>query len=114
MRTLLFIVFLLPVACFSQMINDSTYKASNGKVYASGQNVKLGLGSGDDGSFKYIQPVGIKDGKASSDFAAQTVKVWRVRNIKRKEIDVVYGMFTSNKVTYTIKIEAALLAKELQ
>lgn len=115
MKKIIFLIILFaPVFGFSQMLNDSTYKATNGKVYISGQDVKLGLGSAEDGSFKYIQPVGVKDGKASSDFAAQTVKMWRVRKIKRKEIDVVYGMFTSNKIVYTVKLEAAILAKELQ
>ncbi len=115
MRKFTFLIILCsPIYCFSQMINDSTYKASTGKIYSTGQEVKLGLGSADDGSFKYIEPINSKGAKASADFAAQTVKLWRVKKVKAKDIDVVCGLFTINKKVYNIKIDAALLAKELQ
>lgn len=108
------ILLVLPVFGFSQMINDSTYKAASGQVFTNGQQVKIGLGSRDDGSFKYIEHVNAKGEKVSSDFAAQPVRLWSVKKIKSKDTDVVYGFFTNNKKVYSIKIEAALLAKELQ
>ena len=108
------ILMVLPVFGFSQMVNDSTYKATTGQVYTNGQQVKIGLGSRDDGSFKYIEHVNAKGEKVSSDFAAQPVRLWSVRKIKSKDTDVVYGFFTNNKKVYSIKLEAALLAKELQ
>ncbi|MDB5247008.1 MAG: hypothetical protein JWQ40_1402 [Segetibacter sp.] len=109
-----FLLIFLPLCGFSQMINDSTYKATNGITFTSGQQVKIGLGSRDDGSFKYIEPVTLRGEKVSSDFAAQPVRIWSVRKLKSKETDVVYGFFTTNKNVYRIKIDAALLAKELQ
>lgn len=104
----------LPVLGFSQMMNDSSYKATTGQVFTNGQQVKLGLGSRDDGSFRYIEHVNTKGEKVSADFAAQPVKLWSVRKIQNKDTDVVYGYFTSNKKVYSIRIDAALLAKELQ
>lgn len=109
-----FIFVILPVFGFSQMINDSTYKATTGHIFTNGQQVKIGLGSRDDGSFKYIENVNSKGDKVSSDFAAQAVRLWSVRKLKSKDTDVVYGFFTSNKKVYSIKLDAALLAKELQ
>ncbi len=50
----------LPASGFSQMINDSTYKSTTGQVYTNGQQVKIGLGSRDDGSSKCIEPVNVK------------------------------------------------------
>ena len=115
MKKLTAIILLgLPVFGFSQMINDSTYKATTGQIFTNGQQVKIGLGSRDDGSFKYIEHVNAKGEKVSSDFAAQPVKIWSVRKLKSKDTDVVYGFFTNNKKVYSIKIDAALLAKELQ
>lgn len=108
------ILFALPAVGFSQMINDSTYKSTTGQVFTNGQQVKIGLGSREDGSFKYVEHVNAKGEKVTSDFAAQTVRLWSVRKLKSKDIDVVYGFFTSNKKVYSIKLDAALLAKELQ
>jgi hypothetical protein len=108
------LLLILPAFGFSQMMNDSTYKATSGQVFTNGQQVKIGLGSRDDGSFRYIEHVNAKGEKVSADFAAQPVKLWSVRKLKSKDTDVVYGFFTSNKKVYTIKIDAALLAKELQ
>jgi hypothetical protein len=108
------VILIFPVFGFSQMINDSTYKATSGQVFANGKQVKIGLGSRDDGSFRYVEHVNSKGEKVSADFAAQAVRLWSVRKIKNKDIDVVYGFFTSNKKVYSIRIEAALLAKELQ
>lgn len=107
-------LLILPVFAFSQMINDSTYKATSGQVFTKGQQIKIGLGSRDDGSFRYIEHVNAKGEKVSSDFAAQPVKLWSVRKLKSKDTDVVFGFFTSNKKVYSIKLDAALLAKELQ
>lgn len=115
MKKLTVIILLgLPGFSFSQMINDSTYKATTGQIFTNGQQVKIGLGSRDDGSFRYIEHVKEKSEKVSSDFAAQPVKLWSVRKLKSKETDVVYGFFTNNKKVYSIKLDAALLAKELQ
>ena len=108
------ILSILPAYGFSQMLNDSTYKATTGQVFTNGQQVKIGLGSREDGSFKYIEHLNAKGEKVSSDFAAQPVRLWSVRKMKSKDTDVVYGFFTNNKKVYSIKIDAALLAKELQ
>lgn len=108
------LLFFSPLIGFSQMLNDSTYKASTGQVFTNGQEVKIGLGSREDGSFKYIEHVPSKGDKVSSDFAAQTVRLWRIKKIKSKDSDVVYGFFTNNAKVYRIRIDAALLAKELQ
>src|SRR3978361_1034037 len=98
MKKLTAIILLgLPVFGFSQMINDSTYKATTGQTFTNGQQVKIGLGSRDAGSFKYIEHVNAKGEKVSSDFAAQPVRLWSIRKLKSKDTDVVYAFFTSNK-----------------
>ena len=112
LTALIFVV--LPAFGFSQMVNDSTYKSTSGQVFTAGQQVKIGLGSREDGSLKYIEHVNGQGEKVSSDFAAQQVRLWSVRKLKSKDTDVVFGFFTNNKKVYSIKLDAALLSKELQ
>lgn len=114
MKILLLAAFLfLAEVANCQMLDDSTYKSNNGKIFTNGQEITLGLGSSERGGFKYIENA-VSGMKLSSDYAGQKVKIWKVRNIKKGDINVSYLVFQVNKDLYAIKTEAALLAKEIE
>src|SRR5882757_6227918 len=59
MKKTLFLLLLLPIVSFAQILGLgkklAEYKASNGKTYHIGDTIKLGQGSAPNGTFRYVQ-----------------------------------------------------------
>ena len=88
------------------------YKASNGITYHEGDKVKLGLGSGLNGTFAYIKSSGLMDNNqtAPSNYSNTTVVVKKIKEYNSKTYLAVVAQGMMN---YMIDIDGAIASCEI-
>ncbi|MEO6850201.1 MAG: SHOCT domain-containing protein [Mucilaginibacter sp.] len=125
MKKLLLIIMLLsPIAGYSQTLKE--YKASNGKTYHPDDTVKVGLGSMQDGSFKYVlinqllpgppDPRRSNGMSAHKDMSGSGFVIKKIRNSKQfasGQEKVVFTVRTGGLPTCDIWIEEAIASCEV-
>jgi hypothetical protein len=117
-------VFITLTATAQKSKDDSTYVSHNGTTFKVGQTLTLGLGTRDNGEFKYIVSINILDlpnieSHLKANFSTQKVTITRIKrfqpNWMKKDADpTIYLVFKYGIEKYGINIESALLAKEVQ
>ena len=119
-----FLVLTGPFASAQKAV-DSVYVSNNGTKFKVGQKLTLGLGTGTDGDFKYIQCfdlLGLPE--PNKPLGAQyATKQVTISKIKRKKaamfgkgdvtVYLMFPSFTTGGVNFGINVEPALLAKEI-
>lgn len=102
--------------CFGQRLTE--YKASNGITYKEGDTIKLGMGSGNRGSFVYLQIGGWMAGSATpigSNYNGLNVIVAKIKKFTFKGAEkVVFSVKGGNITNYILIIEDAISVCEIK
>jgi len=103
--------------CFGQKVNE--YKASNGITYTTGDVVKLGMGSGNNGGFNYVYSaiLGGVDlrSTASSGYSntTPTIKKLKFLNVGTGNKKMFFAIALTSINTYMVDIESAIQSCEV-
>jgi len=113
---LLFSFLLAAVNCFAQ--NLKAYKASNGITYKVGDTLKLGKGSGENGTFLFFQLGGWKNSDpkyfGERDYADSGVLIKRIKMHQlRGNPKMVFTVGGGNIINYTVRVEEAIESCEV-
>jgi len=123
-KIILALLCIAPFAAFSQTLKE--YKASNGKTYHPGDTVRVGLGSIQDGSFKYVlinqllpgppDPRRSNGMSARKDMSGGGYVIKKIKNGKQftsGQEKVVFTVRTGGLPTCDIWIEEAIASCEV-
>jgi hypothetical protein len=115
-QTFLLLTLFLSLKCFAQ----KKYTASNGITYHVKDTVKLGLGSGPNGSFNYLQLAGwsaVISGEYSNigkGYANTAVVIKSIKKSKLKGVVVTYFIVGGGNISnYMLQIEPAIQTCEV-
>lgn len=115
MKKLLFFLLLSSVT-FGQKITE--YKATNQIVYKVGDTISLGRGSGNQGSFVYLQIGGIMAGSGTiigQQYSGLNVIVAKIKKYKFKGAEkVIFSVKAGNITNYNLYIEDAIAVCEIK
>lgn len=118
--TVLIIALLLSVNVYSEKLES--YKASNGKTYKIGDEIRIGRGSGHNGQFVYLEMggwlavAGASNGQSvpvlGKEFTGRTVVVEKIK--KQNSGKVLFIVKSKNITNYTLYIDDAIATCEIE
>lgn len=115
MKKLVLLLLLLPLLGHAQRISE--YTASNGVTYKEKDTVRLGLGSGLQGTFVHLTIGGWAAGDGTqigAAYANTAVVIKKIRKFKTKGIEnVVFIVGGGNITNYNLLIEPAIMTCEV-
>lgn len=112
----LILLLLITSFCHAQRISE--YKASNGITYKEGDTIKLGMGSGNRGTFVYLQIGGWMAGDSTpigSNYNGLNVIIAKIKKFTFKGAEkVVFSVKGGNITNYNLMIEDAISVCEIK
>lgn len=104
---------MIPTALLGTMIDDETYITTKGVFYTVGQKIKLGPGTSQGGSYRYVMDFNVLnspeyDKHAGPEWAGKTVTISKFVTVSG-DPSVVYLLFKTTTIKKSgINIEAAI------
>jgi hypothetical protein len=110
------------IECSAQKKDE--YKASNGITYKIGDKIKLGQGSGLNGSFVYLtvsgwaalaDPNEAKAGSIPARYSGMAIVIKKIKAMKLKGVEkVMFSVGAGNISNYSLDIEGAIASCEIE
>jgi hypothetical protein len=121
-KLILVLLYLSPFIGVAQTLKE--YHASNGKTYHPGDTIRVGLGTMQDGNFKYIQVNELLPGpprrnsnvlNANKDMSGSNYVIKKIKNETQASgtNKIVFTIKTGGLPTYNIWIEEAIASCEV-